>query len=110
MELTDSLKTLFMETPQSLKGSARRLFMAGTRKFKSTFATAPPVARPQGYTDGQRGKLATRPLPHGRPSAPRAGANRGECRGSGHTSRPPLKLLIFCNRITFLDIIGQGFT
>lgn len=32
MELTDSLKTLFMETAQSLKGSARRLFMARTIK------------------------------------------------------------------------------
>ena len=32
MELTDSLKTLFMETAQSLKGSARRLFMARTVK------------------------------------------------------------------------------
>ena len=30
MELTDSLKSLFMETAQSLKGSARRLFMART--------------------------------------------------------------------------------
>ena len=30
MELTDSLKTLFMETARSLKGSARRLFMART--------------------------------------------------------------------------------
>lgn len=32
MELTDSLKTLFMETAQALKGSARRLFMARTVK------------------------------------------------------------------------------
>jgi hypothetical protein len=32
MELTDALKTLFMETAQSLKGSARRLFMARTVK------------------------------------------------------------------------------
>jgi hypothetical protein len=32
MELTDSLKTLFIETSQSLKGSARRLFMARTIK------------------------------------------------------------------------------
>jgi hypothetical protein len=32
MELTDSLKALFMETARSLKGSARRLFMAGTVK------------------------------------------------------------------------------
>ena len=32
MELTDSLKTLFIETAQSLKGSARRLFMARTVK------------------------------------------------------------------------------
>ena len=32
MELTDSLKTLFMETAQCLKGSARRLFMARTVK------------------------------------------------------------------------------
>jgi hypothetical protein len=32
MELTDSLKILFMETAQSLKGSARRLFMARTLK------------------------------------------------------------------------------
>ena len=32
MELTDSLKTLFMETARSLKGSARRLFMARTVK------------------------------------------------------------------------------
>jgi hypothetical protein len=32
MELTDSLKTLFMETAQSLTGSARRLFMARTVK------------------------------------------------------------------------------
>jgi hypothetical protein len=30
MELTDSLKTLFTETAQSLKSSARRLFMART--------------------------------------------------------------------------------
>ena len=30
MELTDSLKALFMETARSLKGSARRLFMART--------------------------------------------------------------------------------
>src|SRR5215470_469482 len=30
MELTDSLKVLFMETARSLKGSARRLFMART--------------------------------------------------------------------------------
>jgi Rhodopirellula transposase DDE domain len=30
MELTDSLKTLFMETAYALKGSARRLFMART--------------------------------------------------------------------------------
>ena len=30
MELTDSLKTLFMETAQSLQGRARRLFMART--------------------------------------------------------------------------------
>src|SRR5215471_689285 len=28
MELTDSLQALFMETARSLKGSARRLFMA----------------------------------------------------------------------------------
>lgn len=32
MEFTDSLKTLFMETARSLKGSARRLFMARTVK------------------------------------------------------------------------------
>ena len=32
MELTDSLKPLFMETAQSLKGSARRLCMARTVK------------------------------------------------------------------------------
>jgi hypothetical protein len=32
MELTDSLKALFMETAYSLKGSARRLFMARTVK------------------------------------------------------------------------------
>jgi len=32
MELTDSLKTLFMETARSLKGSARRLFIARTVK------------------------------------------------------------------------------
>ena len=32
MELTDSLKTLFIETATSLKGSARRLFMARTVK------------------------------------------------------------------------------
>ena len=32
MELTDSLKTLFMETAQALKGSARRLCMARTVK------------------------------------------------------------------------------
>jgi len=30
MELTDSLKTLFIETARTLKGSARRLFMART--------------------------------------------------------------------------------
>jgi hypothetical protein len=30
MELTDSLKSLFVETAKSLKGSARRLFMART--------------------------------------------------------------------------------
>ena len=32
MEITDSLKTLFMETARSLKGSARRLFIARTVK------------------------------------------------------------------------------
>jgi Rhodopirellula transposase DDE domain len=32
MEFTDSLKALFIETAQSLKGSARRLFMARTVK------------------------------------------------------------------------------
>src|SRR5512132_3694987 len=32
MELTNSLKSLFIETGQSLKGSARRLFMARTVK------------------------------------------------------------------------------
>lgn len=32
MELTDSLKTLLLETAKSLKGSARRLFMARTVK------------------------------------------------------------------------------
>jgi hypothetical protein len=32
MELTESLKTLFRETAQTLKGSARRLFMARTVK------------------------------------------------------------------------------
>jgi hypothetical protein len=32
MALTDSLKSLFLETSQSLKGSARRLFMARTVK------------------------------------------------------------------------------
>lgn len=32
MELTDSLKTLFIETAHALKGSARRLFMARTLK------------------------------------------------------------------------------
>jgi len=32
MELTDSLKTLFIETATSLKGSTRRLFMARTVK------------------------------------------------------------------------------
>src|SRR5215475_10879718 len=32
MELTDSLKSLFIETAQSLKGSARRLCMARTVK------------------------------------------------------------------------------
>ena len=32
MELTDSLKTLFLETAEALKGSARRLFMARTVK------------------------------------------------------------------------------
>jgi hypothetical protein len=32
MELTDSLKTLLIETAKSLKGSARRLFMACTGK------------------------------------------------------------------------------
>ena len=32
MELTDSLKALFMDTARSLKGSARRVFMARTVK------------------------------------------------------------------------------
>ena len=32
MELTDSLKTLLIETAKTLKGSARRLFMARTVK------------------------------------------------------------------------------
>src|SRR5215475_4742207 len=32
MELTDSLKSLFIETAKSLQGSARRLFMARTVK------------------------------------------------------------------------------
>src|SRR5262249_53075133 len=32
MELTDSLKALFMDTARSLNGSARRLFMARTVK------------------------------------------------------------------------------
>jgi hypothetical protein len=32
MELTDSLKTLLIETAKSLQGSARRLFMARTVK------------------------------------------------------------------------------
>src|SRR5437870_5663142 len=32
MELTDSLKTLFRQTAQTLQGSARRLFMARTVK------------------------------------------------------------------------------
>jgi hypothetical protein len=32
MELTDSLKSLFKETAQALKGSTRRLFMARTDK------------------------------------------------------------------------------
>src|SRR4030095_4047861 len=32
MELTDSLKTLLIETAKSLKGSARRLFMARAAK------------------------------------------------------------------------------
>lgn len=32
MELTDSLKALFVDTAQSLKGSARRIFMARTVK------------------------------------------------------------------------------
>jgi hypothetical protein len=32
MDLTDSLKALFIETAQTLKGSARRLFMARTVK------------------------------------------------------------------------------
>ena len=32
MELTDSLKTLLIETAQSLKGSARRLFIGRTVK------------------------------------------------------------------------------
>jgi len=32
MELTNSLKTLWIETAKSLKGSARRLFMARTVK------------------------------------------------------------------------------
>ncbi len=32
MELTDSLKALFIETAKSLKGSARRVFMARTAK------------------------------------------------------------------------------
>src|SRR3712207_5201138 len=32
MELTDSLKALFIETAQTLKGSERRRFMAGTVK------------------------------------------------------------------------------
>src|SRR5215813_11543475 len=32
MELTDSLKSLFIETAKALKGSARRLFMARTVK------------------------------------------------------------------------------
>jgi hypothetical protein len=34
MELTDSLKALFVDTARSLKGSARRLFMARTVKVK----------------------------------------------------------------------------
>ena len=32
MELTDSLKALFVDTARSLKGHARRLFMARTVK------------------------------------------------------------------------------
>ncbi len=32
MELTDSLKSLFLETAKTLKGSARRIFMARTVK------------------------------------------------------------------------------
>jgi hypothetical protein len=36
MELTDSLKALFIETAKSLKGSARRLFMARTVKALGT--------------------------------------------------------------------------
>src|SRR5919202_3265577 len=36
MELTDSFKTLLIETAKSLKGSARRLFMARTVKELGT--------------------------------------------------------------------------
>jgi hypothetical protein len=36
MELTDSLKSLFIETAKSLQGSARRLFMARTVKELGT--------------------------------------------------------------------------
>ncbi len=36
MELTDSLKTLFIDTAKTLKGSARRVFMARTVKELGT--------------------------------------------------------------------------
>jgi len=44
MELTDSLKTLFVDTARSLKGSARRLFMAHTvKELDVHFISSPPV-------------------------------------------------------------------
>ena len=46
MELTDSLKILFVDTARSLKGRARRLFMARTVKALDVrFISSLPVKR-----------------------------------------------------------------
>jgi len=48
MELTDSLKTMLIETARSLKGSARRLFMARTVK-ELVYAGQQRAARELGW-------------------------------------------------------------
>jgi hypothetical protein len=80
MELTDSLKTLLIETAKSLKGSARRLFMARTVKELG------PGGQQRAARELRWGRMTIRKGMRELASGARGGASLG-ARALGHAQR-----------------------